>query len=121
MPEFLNRVDEIILFKPLTIDEIKQIIDLLAEDLNRRLEARRLTLRLTGEAREFIARAGYDPVYGARPLKRYMQREVETRIGRAIIAGTILDGSVITVGVRDNDLAVTHTSETEEGIEGLRD
>ncbi len=122
MPEFLNRVDEIILFKPLTIDEIKQIIDLLTEDLNRRLKTRRLTLRLTGEAREFIAKAGYDPVYGARPLKRFMQREVETRIGRAIIAGTILEGSVITVGVQDDELVVTHAgeAETEGGIEGLR-
>jgi ATP-dependent Clp protease ATP-binding subunit ClpB len=122
MPEFLNRVDEIILFKPLTIDEIKQIIDLLAEDLNRRLKTRRLTLRLTGEAREFIAKAGYDPVYGARPLKRFMQREVETRIGRALIAGTILEGSVITVGVQDDKLVVTHAgeAETEESIQGLR-
>jgi ATP-dependent Clp protease ATP-binding subunit ClpB len=113
MPEFLNRVDEIVLFKPLTLDEIKQIIDLLAEDLDRRLKARSLTVRLTAEAREFIAKAGYDPVYGARPLKRYMQREVETRIGRAIIAGTILDGSTITIDVRDNELVVTHAAEAE--------
>ncbi len=113
MPEFLNRVDEIVLFKPLTIDEIKQIIDLLTEDLNRRLKARRITLRLGSEAREFIAQAGYDPVYGARPLKRFMQREVETRIGRAIIAGVIGDGSTVTVGVKDNELVVTHNPEVE--------
>ena len=115
MPEFLNRVDDIIMFKPLTMEEIKKIIDLLAEDLNKRLKARRLTFRLTHNAREFIARAGYDPVYGARPLKRFMQREVETRIGRAIIAGSITDGSTITVDVQDGELVVTHAA--EEGVE----
>ncbi|MGA2224512.1 MAG: ATP-dependent chaperone ClpB [Syntrophobacteraceae bacterium] len=115
MPEFLNRVDDIIMFKPLTMDEIKEIIDLLTEDLNQRLKARRLTLRLTDDAREFIARAGFDPVYGARPLKRFVQREVETRIGRAIIAGLIIDGSTITVDVQDGELVVTHAA--EEGVE----
>lgn len=113
MPEFLNRVDEIIMFKPLTIDEIKKIVDLLTEDLNRRLKARRITLKLSEEARDFIAGAGYDPVYGARPLKRYMQRELETRLGRAIIAGVISDGSSVTVEVKDNELAISHTPETE--------
>jgi ATP-dependent Clp protease ATP-binding subunit ClpB len=116
MPEFLNRVDDIIMFKPLTMDEIKEIIDLLTEDLNQRLKARRLTLRLTDDAREFIARAGFDPVYGARPLKRFVQREVETRIGRAIIAGLIIDGSTITVDVQDGELVVTHAA--EEGVQG---
>jgi ATP-dependent Clp protease ATP-binding subunit ClpB len=115
MPEFLNRVDDIIMFKPLTMDEIKEIIDLLTEDLNQRLKARRLTLRLTDDAREFIARAGFDPVYGARPLKRFVQREVETRIGRAIIAGLITDGSTVTVDVQDGELVVTHAA--EEGVE----
>jgi ATP-dependent Clp protease ATP-binding subunit ClpB len=113
MPEFLNRVDEIILFKPLTLAEIEKIVDLLAGDLNRRIKTRRLTLELSEKAREFIAKAGYDPVYGARPLKRYMQREVETRIGRAIIAGSILDGSTITVDYRDGELVVTHVHEPE--------
>ncbi len=114
MPEFLNRVDDIIMFKPLTLGEIKQIVDLLTEDLNRRLKTRRLTLRLTDQARDFIANAGYDPVYGARPLKRFMQREVETRIGRSIIAGSILDGSTIIIDVKDNELVVTPVSEPEE-------
>jgi ATP-dependent Clp protease ATP-binding subunit ClpB len=113
MPEFLNRVDDIIMFKPLTIDEIKKIIDLLTEDLNRRLKARRITLRLSSEAREFIAKAGYDPVYGARPLKRFMQRELETRIGRTLIAGTITDGSTVAVDVADNELTVTSTPEAQ--------
>ncbi len=113
MPEFLNRVDEIIMFKPLTLGEIEKIVDLLAGDLNRRLKTRRLTLRLSDQAREFIAKAGYDPVYGARPLKRFMQREVETRIGRAIIAGAIMDGSTITVDSTDGELVVTHAAEPE--------
>jgi ATP-dependent Clp protease ATP-binding subunit ClpB len=113
MPEFLNRVDDIIMFKPLTIDEIKKIIDLLSEDLNRRLKARHITLNLSNEAREFIAKAGYDPVYGARPLKRFLQRELETRIGRAIIAGAITDGTNIAVDVTDNELSITHAAEAE--------
>ncbi len=111
-PEFLNRVDDIILFKPLTLAEIKRIIDLLTADLIRRLEARRLSLHLTEGAREFIANAGYDPVYGARPLKRFVQRELETRIGRSIIAGSIPDGSAITVDVEGNQLVVGHTEES---------
>ena len=112
-PEFLNRVDDIVLFKPLTMDEIKKIIDLLSRDLAKRLAGRRLQLHLTDEAHEFIAKSGYDPVYGARPLKRFIQRELETRIGRAIIAGTIPDGSTINVDVRDGELVVTHTEEAE--------
>jgi ATP-dependent Clp protease ATP-binding subunit ClpB len=113
-PEFLNRVDDIVLFKPLTIDEIKKIIDLLTQDLERRLTGRRLRLHLTGKAHEFTAKAGYDPVYGARPLKRFIQRELETRIGRAIIAGLIPDGSTINVDVQNDALVVTHTGEAEQ-------
>ncbi len=113
MPEFLNRVDEIIMFKPLTLGEIAKIVDLLIENLNLRLKTRRLTLQLSEQAREFIANAGYDPVYGARPLKRFMQRELETRIGRAIIAGAIMDGSTITVDAKDGELVVSHSSEPE--------
>ena len=113
MPEFLNRVDEIIMFKPLTLGEIEKIVDLLVGDLNRRLKTRRLTLRLTDQAREYIAKAGYDPAYGARPLKRFMQREVETKIGRAIIAGSIMDGSTITIDSKEGELVVTHVLEPE--------
>ncbi|MEN6442076.1 MAG: ATP-dependent chaperone ClpB [Syntrophobacter sp.] len=112
-PEFLNRVDDIILFKPLTKDEIKSIIDLLTKDLGKRLKDRRITLRLTEGARDFIATAGYDPVYGARPLKRFMQRELETRIGRALISGLIPEGSEIVVDAQDNELVVTHTDQLE--------
>ncbi|ABK15964.1 ATP-dependent chaperone ClpB [Syntrophobacter fumaroxidans] len=113
-PEFLNRVDDIVLFKPLTVGEIEKIIDLLTKDLTRRLKDRRIELELTGQAREFIARAGYDPVFGARPLKRFLQHNLETRIGRALIAGDIPDGSTIRVDIQDGDLSVTHTVNENE-------
>jgi len=105
-PEFLNRVDEIVLFKPLRLSEIEKVVELLATDLRKRLADRRVELLLTPEAREHIAREGYDAVYGARPLKRYLQRELETRIGRALIAGDIRDGATIRVSVKDEALDV---------------
>jgi ATP-dependent Clp protease ATP-binding subunit ClpB len=105
-PEFLNRVDEIVLFKPLTLEEIEHIVDLQIADLARRLADRRLTVDLTEPARLLIARHGYDPVYGARPLRRYVQREVETRLGRALIQGDILDGATITLDAEDDELVV---------------
>ncbi|MDX6649314.1 MAG: ATP-dependent Clp protease ATP-binding subunit ClpB [Solirubrobacteraceae bacterium] len=106
-PEFLNRVDEIVLFKPLTLEEIERIVDLQIEDVRRRLADRRLTLELSEEARLLIAREGYDPVYGARPLRRFIQREVETRIGRALLSGEIVDGATIVLDVEDGELTVT--------------
>jgi ATP-dependent Clp protease ATP-binding subunit ClpB len=106
-PEFLNRVDEIVLFKPLTLEEIERIVDLQIADVERRLQARRLTLEVTEPARVLIAREGYDPVYGARPLRRYIQREVETRIGRALLSGEITDGAAIVLEVADEELLVT--------------
>jgi ATP-dependent Clp protease ATP-binding subunit ClpB len=105
-PEFLNRVDDIVLFKPLRLDEIEKIVDLQVADLRRRLADRRIGLELTEEARAFLAEAGFDPVYGARPLKRTIQRSLETRIGRQIVAGEIPDGSTITVSVRKDELEV---------------
>ena len=105
-PEFLNRVDEIVLFKPLTLEEIEKIVDLLVEDLRRRLKERRIEITLTERARNFIAREGFDPVYGARPLKRFLQRELETRIGRKIIAGEITDGDHLEVDYKDGELRV---------------
>ena len=105
-PEFLNRVDEIVLFKPLTLDEIKKIVDLLLGQLRHRLSERRLTLNLTDAAREHIAREGYDPVYGARPLKRFLQREVETRLSRKLLSGDIPDGSTLTLAYKDGNLDI---------------
>ncbi|HKB29349.1 MAG TPA: ATP-dependent chaperone ClpB [Streptosporangiaceae bacterium] len=107
-PEFLNRVDEVVLFKPLTQPEIERIVDLMFNDLRSRLADRRMTLELTGEALVFVARQGFDPVYGARPLRRFIAREVETRIGRALLAGDVHDGAVIRVGVRDGEIVVTY-------------
>jgi ATP-dependent Clp protease ATP-binding subunit ClpB len=106
-PEFLNRVDDIILFKPLTLEEIERIVDLQIADVGRRLADRRLQLEVTEAARELIAREGHDPVYGARPLKRFIQREVETRIGRALLSGEISDGSTIVVDADGEELVVT--------------
>jgi ATP-dependent Clp protease ATP-binding subunit ClpB len=109
-PEFLNRVDDIVLFKSLTFIEIKAIIDLLTKELAGRLKDRQIQLGISEQASEFIAKAAYDPVYGARPLKRYLQHELETRIGRALLSGEILDGSTIQVDVKDGELVVTHTT-----------
>jgi ATP-dependent Clp protease ATP-binding subunit ClpB len=105
-PEFLNRVDDIVMFRPLTLPEIERIVDLQTEDLKRRLADRGVHLALTEAARKLVARQGFDPVYGARPLKRYLQHEVESRIGRALIAGEVLDGANLTLDVKDGKLAV---------------
>jgi ATP-dependent Clp protease ATP-binding subunit ClpB len=105
-PEFLNRVDDIVLFKPLTLSEIKRIVDLQTEDLRRRLADRGVHLELTDAARELVARQGFDPVYGARPLKRFLQHQLESRIGRALIAGEVHDGARLIVDVEKGALAV---------------
>jgi ATP-dependent Clp protease ATP-binding subunit ClpB len=114
-PEFLNRVDETVLFKPLTLGEIERIVDLQMEGLRRRLADRRITLELSEPARALIARNGYDPVYGARPLRRYIQRVVETQIGRALLSGDILDGATITLDSDGEELVVTWRNEEPAG------
>ncbi|MFG1615837.1 ATP-dependent chaperone ClpB [Nonomuraea wenchangensis] len=106
-PEFLNRIDDIVLFKPLTEAEIERIVELMFNDIRQRLADRRLTLEVTEEARKLIANQGYDPVYGARPLRRFIAREVETRIGRALLTGDIPDGATIVVGADKGELNVT--------------
>jgi ATP-dependent Clp protease ATP-binding subunit ClpB len=106
-PEFLNRVDDIVLFKPLHLDEVVRIADLLLEQLKGRLRDRHISLEISDEAIRFIAQAGYDPVYGARPLKRYLQRELETRVARAIIAGNVAEGSELRVELKDGALVVS--------------
>ena len=105
-PEFLNRVDEIVLFKPLSLSEITGIVGLLIADVTKRLAERNIKLEVSQDAKEFIANSGYDPVYGARPLKRYIQRELETRIGRAIISDELPPGSTLKVGVQDGVLSI---------------
>jgi ATP-dependent Clp protease ATP-binding subunit ClpB len=109
-PEFLNRVDEIVLFKPLTLGEIEQIVDLLLNDLRTRLLERRIALQVTEPARLFIADQGFDPAYGARPLRRFIAREVETRVARALLRGDLPDGGVISVDVVDGELTVVPVS-----------
>ncbi len=103
-PEFLNRVDDIVLFKPLRLDQIKKIVELQVADLRGRLSDRGIGIEITDAAEAVIAEGGYDPVYGARPLKRYLQHELETRIGRAILAGDVPPGSVIVVDAHEGAL-----------------
>lgn len=114
-PEFLNRVDDIVLFKPLRPDEIKQIVGLQVREISKRLSERNITLELADDAQALIAEAGYDPVYGARPLKRYLQHELETRIGRSILAGDVRDGSTLRVTVGDGQLAVEVVPQKDGG------
>ena len=105
-PEFLNRIDDIILFKPLKLDEIKRIVKLLTTSLSKRLADRHITLNITDQAVTHIAETAYDPVFGARPLKRYLQRDLETKIGRSLISGQISDGSTITVDANKDGLVI---------------
>jgi ATP-dependent Clp protease ATP-binding subunit ClpB len=107
-PEFLNRVDDMVLFKPLTLQEIKEVVALMVGELRARLAIRHIELEISAAAREHIARQGFDPVYGARPLRRYLQRELETRIGRALIGGEIEDGAQIFVDIEGDLLVVRH-------------
>ena len=106
-PEFLNRLDETILFKPLTKDNIGGIIDLIVADLNRRLADKELSLELTPEAKAFIADNAYDPVYGARPLKRYIQKYVETLAAKLILADKVDEGDTIEIGLENGALTAT--------------
>ena len=103
-PEFLNRVDDIVFFKPLSIDEVKAIVKILLGRLSARLEDRQIVLNFSDEAVGFIAEAGYDPVYGARPLKRYITQNVETKLARAMIAGGVHEKSTVNIGLRNGAL-----------------
>ena len=105
-PEFLNRLDEIVYYKPLTKDNITKIIDLLIKDLSGRLADKQLNLEITPLAKDLIIENGYDPVYGARPLKRYLQSKVETLIARTIIANDLQAGNTIEIGARNGDFTV---------------
>jgi ATP-dependent Clp protease ATP-binding subunit ClpB len=103
-PEFLNRIDDLILFKPLTIVEITKIVDLLIAELKGRLIDKRIEISLTSKAKKHLAQEGYDPVYGARPLKRFIQRHLETLLAKAIIAGEIQEGAKVTVDYDETGL-----------------
>jgi ATP-dependent Clp protease ATP-binding subunit ClpB len=103
-PEFLNRLDEIILFKPLTKDNISGIIDLMVKDLNKRLTDRQITIRLTPAAKQYVADAAYDPSYGARPLRRYLQKHVETLSAKLILEDKVHEGDTIEIDVQNGEL-----------------
>mgnify|MGYP002787141517 CR=1 FL=1 len=105
-PEFLNRIDETILFKPLALEEITRIVDLLLADLNKRLADRRVTVTLDKKAKAWMGEKGYDPVFGARPLKRFLQRHIETKLARALIAGEVTEGTEVTFKVKDDELVM---------------
>jgi len=105
-PEFLNRIDETILFKPLSVGEITQIVDLLLADLNKRLSDRRVSVTMDKKTKEWVGERGYDPVFGARPLKRYLQREIETRLARGLVAGEIKEDSEVKFSVKDDKLVM---------------
>ena len=105
-PEFLNRIDETILFKPLTLEEITIIVDLLLADLNKRLADRRVTVVLDKVAKDWAAEKGYDPVFGARPLKRFLQRHIETKLARALISGAVAEGGTVKFTVKGDELVM---------------
>ena len=103
-PEFLNRIDETLMFKPLTLEEITRIVDLLLADLNRRMVDRRVVVELDTKAREWAAEKGYDPVFGARPLKRFLQRQLETRLARSLLSDEISEGDTVKFTIRNDEL-----------------
>ncbi len=113
-PEFLNRLDEIVFYKPLTKENITGIIDLLIQALSKRLEDKQLSVELTDAAKQYVIDNGYDPVYGARPLKRFLQRNVETLLGRTIIAGDLSEGTKLVVDYQNGELTVTPVSVMSE-------
>ena len=105
-PEFLNRIDDTVLFKPLSLEEITEIVDLLLNSLNKRLEDRKVTVVFTDAAKKWIGEKGYDPTYGARPLKRFLQKQVETQLARALVAGEVEEGSEVAFSVKDDELVM---------------
>ena len=112
-PEFLNRLYEIILFKPLTKDNIGGIVDLLMKELNARMNNQELSIELTSKAKEFIIEGGYDPVYGARPLKRFIQKNVETLTARLILGGSVSTGDTILIDLTSGRLEAIIKPEVE--------
>ncbi len=105
-PEFLNRVDEVVLFKPLLLEEIERIVELLIQELAERLQAQSIAISVSPDACQFIAREGFDPIYGARPLKRFLQREVETPVARLILSGAVVPGGTVEVSVKQGTLQI---------------
>ena len=102
-PEFVNRLDDVIVFDPLSLEELGKIVDLQVEQVARRLKSRRITLDVTDAAREFLAMDGYDPAYGARPLRRLIQREIGDKLARMLLSGEATDGATVTVDTDPSD------------------
>jgi ATP-dependent Clp protease ATP-binding subunit ClpB len=113
-PEFLNRVDEIIVFHALSEEHLKQIVDIQLERLQQRLAERHIRLELTDEARTHLVRVGYDPHYGARPLKRAIQKEIETTMGKLLLQGRVRDGQTVVIDYDGEKGELTFTPQTEE-------
>ncbi len=105
-PEFLNRVDDIIMFKPLTVEDIKRIIDIFLDDIRKRLKDKNIQLKITDSAKDIMAKEGYDPIYGARPLKRYIEDTIETEIAKQIIAGNIYEGTTVGVDLKGKSIVI---------------
>jgi ATP-dependent Clp protease ATP-binding subunit ClpB len=116
-PEFLNRLDELIVFHALTEEHLKQIVDIQLTGLRARLAERHIALELTDGARTRLVREGYDPAYGARPLKRAIQREIETPLARRILGGEIRDGATVLVDAAETGTGLTFKSRTPEPAE----
>jgi len=114
-PEFLNRLDDIVIFSALSKDDLAQIVELYIDRLTRRLQDRRLDLGVTPDARSWLAERGYDPIYGARPLRRLMQHEIDDKLATSLLSGEIRDGDVVIVDLdSDNDTLSVHKGETPE-------
>jgi ATP-dependent Clp protease ATP-binding subunit ClpB len=112
-PEFLNRLDDIVLFDALSMEELGSIVDLQVDRLTERLEQRRLTLGVTPAARLWLAEHGYDPVYGARPLRRLMQREIDDRLANLLLAGEVADGSIVKADVAGDGSGLVVTAQSQ--------
>jgi ATP-dependent Clp protease ATP-binding subunit ClpB len=106
-PEFLNRVDDTVLFTPLSLNEIEVIVGKLLGELENRLAERQIKISLSDEAKRYIAKEGFDPIYGARPLKRFIQRNIETLVAKKIISGEISDGSAIRINMENGDFKIS--------------
>jgi ATP-dependent Clp protease ATP-binding subunit ClpB len=113
-PEFLNRIDDVVLFEPLGLPEIEKIVELMTNDLRSRLTERRIKLDLTPEGRRLVASQGFDPVYGARPLRRFISHELETRIGRALLRGDVAEGGTIIVDAQNHELVIRWADEQDQ-------
>jgi ATP-dependent Clp protease ATP-binding subunit ClpB len=116
-PEFVNRLDDIVVFAPLTLEDLGQIVELNIDRLGKRLADRRLELAVTPAARRWLAERGYDPVYGARPLRRLMQREIDDKLAKALIGGDVHDGDTVRVDVGADGLTVERFEFEDDIIE----